>query len=219
MIIDVHTHFHSRALEGKGGEIGPRLVTDDGSGKSFWQLGQRRQAAPPAIYDLDRRVRAMDEASVDVHVLSSSPKWFLYNFIHEVSPATCISFARAQNDDLAQATMTYPGRFIAVATMPLVDMAASLDECDRAIHDLKMKGVVIDSTVAGKGLDDESLFPLYERVEAAGVPLFVHPAFLPDARINRYGFRWMIGFCFDETYAMACLVFGGVLDRFPELKV
>lgn len=217
MIIDIHTHFHSRELEGKGGEIGPRLV--DEKGKTFWQLGSRRQAAPPPIYDLEQRVKKMDEAGVDVQILSNSPKWYLYNLIHEVSAETCVSFASIQNDDLAKAKRRFPGRFEAVATLPLVDIKATLKEFDRATRELGMKGVIIDSIVNGKGLDDESLFSLYEKIQQAGVPLFVHPRFLPDDRINQYGFRWMIGFCFDETYAMACLVFGGVLDNFPALKV
>ncbi len=218
MIIDIHTHFHSRELEGKGGEIGPKMVVGE-EGKTFWQLGDRRQAAPAPIYDVEERVRKMDEAGVDIQVLSNSPKWFLYNFIHKVSPATCISFSRLQNDDLANAAKKFPKRLAAIATLPLLDMKASLSELDRAIGDLGLKGVIIDSTVNGKGLDDEALFPLCEKIQRLGVVLFVHPSFLPDNRINQYGLRWMIGFCFDESYAMACLVFGGVLDRFPEMKV
>lgn len=218
MIIDIHTHFHSRELEGKGGEIGPRMVRDD-KGKTFWELGERRQAAPAPIYDIEERIRRMDEAGVDIQVLSNSPKWFLYNFIHKVSPETCTTFSCLQNDDLAKATRKFPKRLAAVATLPLVDIKASLTELDRAIGDLGLKGVIIDSTINGKGLDDEALFPLYEKIQRLGVVLFVHPSFLPDDRINRHGLRWMIGFCFDETYAMACLVFGGVLDRFPEMRV
>lgn len=218
MVIDIHTHFHSKALEGKGGEIGPRFVTN-AAGKTFWEIGDRRQGAPRWIYDLDERVKKMDEAGIDLQVLSNSPKWFLYNFIHKVSPETCINFARLQNDDLASAKKRFPGRFEAVATLPLVDMKASLKEFDRAIHDLGMKGVIIDSTIAGRGLDSEELFPLYEKLQESKCPMFVHPGFLPDKRIEQFGFRWMIGFAFDETYSMACLVFGGVLDRFPELKV
>jgi aminocarboxymuconate-semialdehyde decarboxylase len=218
VVIDIHTHFHSKALEGKGGEIGPRFVSDD-KGKTFWQIGARRQGAPKSIYDLDERVRKMDEAGVDVHILSNSPKWFLYNTIHKVSADTCIRFAQLQNDDLAGAKKKYPKRFESLATLPLVDVKASLKELDRAVNELGMKGVVMDSTVGGRGLDSEELYPIYERLQATGTPVFVHPGFLPDPRINQYGFRWMIGFCFDETYALGCLVFGGVMDRFPELRV
>lgn len=106
MVIDIHSHFHSKELEGKGGEIGPRFVVDQ-KGKSFWEIGERRQGAPKWIFDLDERVKKMDESGVDLQILSNSPKWFLYNFIHKVAPETCISFARLQNDDLSKAKRVF----------------------------------------------------------------------------------------------------------------
>ena len=135
------------------------------------------------------------------------------------------AYARAHNDALAAQTARHPGRLLAAAQLPVQDVAASVAEARRAVRDLGMVAVYIDTDPAGRTLDDPDLDPLYEALTDLDVPLFVHPSPLgengppDDPRLRRWDLDLMFGFARDETLAVAALVFGGVLDRHPGLDV
>jgi aminocarboxymuconate-semialdehyde decarboxylase len=223
-VVDVHAHAVLAMAEGAAGEAGPELGTSP-DGTPFYRVGDYVlhgvKYAGSAFMDVDVRLAAMDAAGIDLQVLSPNP----ITYFDTLPAADATAFARRHNDALAELVGKHPGRLLATAQLPVQDVAASVAEARRAVRDLGMAGVYIDTDPAGRTLDDPALDPLYEAVVDLDVPLFVHPSPLgadgpaDDPRLRRFDLDLMLGFAYDETLAVAALVFGGVLERHPGLDV
>jgi len=175
----------------------------------------------PALFDLDRRFKAMDqfEGLRQVLTLGLPPLEYV------LSPADAADLARMANDEMAELVSRYPDRFVAaVAGLPLNDIDASLRETERAIRDLKFKGIQIFSSINGKPLDRDEFMPLYEMMAGFDLPLWIHPArdkTVPDYADephSKFTLFTAFGWPYETTLAMARLVFSGVLEKHPSLK-
>lgn len=233
MNVNVHTHIIPSETLGKAGRWGPGFERRDGS--VLFRVGDyviRPLRAPDEAgsdwsnliqNDPTARLTIMDEQGIDMQGITVSPLCYMY----WADPETAIGFARIQNDACAQFCATHPDRYFFIPTLPLQDMAASLVELDRAWSDLGGRGVYLGTNdIAGRELDDEYFYPLYEKVEAADAPMFLHPYPYPLGAIcrepeggDRYNLSWISGYLGSETDAFIRLVLGGVLDVFPGLKV
>ena len=131
--------------------------------------------------------------------------------------AACASL---QNDQIAKLVKTYPDQFLGIATLPMQAPQRAAEELRRAVRTLGLRGAMIGSNVQGKNLDDPALEPLWAEAAALGAFMIVHPMNVagPD-RLRSYYLNNLIGNPLDTTIAAACLVFGGVLERHPNLKV
>ena len=136
-------------------------------------------------------------------------------------------FARVANDGMADMVRQYPGEFPAfVASLPMNNVAAALAEMDRAIGQLGARGIQIISSVAGRPLDDPEFFPVFERATRHhDVPIWMHPA-RPATRADyagepksRYEIWQVLGWPFETSAAMARIVFSGMLQRLPEMRI
>ncbi len=223
MRVDIHCHVvppGCRTLMGRtpqGREVGVRI---DGAGtvaELTYVDGHPSSAAPPGqLWDIERRLRDMDAAGVDVQALSVPPFLFFY----ELDAETGAAYARRLNDGIAAVVREYPRRFAGLATVPLQDTAAAIAELERAADDLGLRGLEVQSHVAGENLDAPRLFPFWERVAARGLPVFIHPHnVLGQDRLRAYYLTNLIGNPVDTAVAAASLVFGGVLARLPELRI
>lgn len=223
-VIDVHAHAVLAMAQGAAGSAGPELGTSP-DGTPFYRVGDYwlhgvKYAGSPFM-DVDVRLAAMDAAGIDLQVLSPNP----ITYFNGLRAAEAVGYARAHNEALAELVGQHPGRLLATAQLPVQDIAASVAEARRAVRDLGMVGVYIDTDPAGRTLDDPELDPLYEALVDLDVPLFVHPSPLgsngpaDDPRLRRFDLDLMLGFAYDETLAVAALVFGGVLERHPGLDV
>lgn len=224
MRIDVHAHVVPDAylaLVRQGAVPDVRLVRDGarevlevhGGGAS----GPVAQRLPldASWHDPAARLAAMDAAGVDVHVLS--PVQFMYHYWLDESLAAAL--ARTVNDGIAAMARHAPRRLVGMATLPLQDPAASVAELDR-VHALGFRAVEIGTHVAGTPLDAPGLDPVYRRAEALGMLVFVHPyAPLGPDRLGRHFLRNLLGNPFETAVAFSHLVLGGVVDRFPGLRV
>jgi uncharacterized protein len=177
--------------------------------------------AVPTLFDLDRRFRILDRYEcAQVLTLGLPP-------IEAVGVATeAKELARIANESIAELVSRYPDRFIAgVASLPMNDMDAALEEADRALRDLNLKGVQIYSSVNGKPLDSPQFFPLYEKMASYDLPIWLHPGRgvktpdYPDEKVSKYQIWSIFGWPYETTVAMSRLVFSGVLDRYPSLKI
>ncbi|MEV0972474.1 amidohydrolase family protein [Microtetraspora glauca] len=223
-VIDVHAHAVLEVSLGSAGAAGPELgVAADGT--PFYRVGEYvlrgvRYAGSPFM-DVDVRVAAMDEAGIDVQLLSPNP----LTYFDRLDTGAAVAFARAHNDALADVVAEYPARLLGAAQLPVQDVAASIVEARRAVRELGLAAVYVDTDPAGRTLDDPALDPLYEALVDLDVPLFVHPSPLgpdgppADPRLGRFDLDLLFGFARDETLAVAALIFGGVLDRHPGLDV
>jgi predicted TIM-barrel fold metal-dependent hydrolase len=162
------------------------------------------------LYDLDLQLEDMDEAGVDISVLSCLLGW-----------SAPLDECRFINDDLAAIQQRYPRRFVGLAQSPVLEGTAALDELRRAIRDLGLRGATITSQVRGLSLDSPQLYDFYEKVCELEVPIFVHPALVPTGyeHLKDYDLPRVLGREVDLTVATARLIAGGVFDRFPDLKI
>lgn len=225
-MIDLHAHVVLEDLLGAAGDLGPELDEGDpatGRPPCFRVGGYRLEGVRyrgTAFMDVDLRLRAMDDAGIELQVLSPNP----LTYLPHVDAALAITFARRHNDALAAVVAPHPGRLAGLAQLPVQDPAAAAAEAQRAVTELGLIGVAIGTDV-GRPLDDPALDELYAAVEALDVPLFVHPA--PDGidrprrdeRLARFDADLWLGFAYEEALAVATLVLGGVLDRHEALDV
>lgn len=131
-----------------------------------------------------------------------------------------VEIARFLNDHLAQAVQKYPKRFVGLGTLPLQDPQASSRELERCVRELGLAGVQIGSHVNEWNLDDKALYPVYETAQKVGACLFVHPwDMLAPERMKKYWLPWLVGMPCETTLAICSMIFGGVFEKFPDMKV
>jgi len=176
----------------------------------------------PSLTDLDLRFRIMDkyDGLLQVLALEASESWDL------LKPQDKVELARIANDEMAELVFKYPDRFVAaIASLPMSDIDAALKELDRAITELRFRGVQVFTDVDGKPLDSPEFMPLYEKMAFYDLPIFIHPQRshkVPDYPVeseSKYLVSRIFGWPYETTVAMARLVFSGILEKFANLKV
>lgn len=175
-----------------------------------------------AVYDMDARFKLMD-ANPEVKEVISLTGLFLETM---AKPKDAVELARLTNDELAELVAKYPDRFAAgVAFLPYNDMEATLDEIDRAINILGLRGIEIGTDVGGKPLDSPIFLPIFEKMEKYNLPILIHPSknfFAPDypGEIgSKYDLFQSVGWPHTTSMAMMRLVASGVLEKYPKLKI
>ena len=183
---------------------------------------QKRMRGVPVLTDLELRLRIMDryEGYVQVLTLASPPVEALGG--PDVTP----ELARLANDGMAEIVAKHPDRFPGfVASLPMNNPDATLKEIDRAINELHATGIQIFSNVNGRPLDEAEFQRIFERMAGYGLPIWLHPArpaSFPDYRDekrSKYDLWWAFGWPYETTICMARLVFSGLFDRHPDLKI
>ena len=218
--IDVHCHLLTTECLDRMQAVNPAWTfgrETAGDESVHLHINDRRigPIRPGGFYP-ERRLRDMDDAGVDLHILSPIP----YLFLYEADPEVAMRLARIQNDSLAEVCSRRPDRFAALATVPLQDPEGAAGELERTLKELGMRGAEIGTNVRGKNLDHPDLFPFFQRAAALGAFLLIHPYQVAAAdRLRDYYFINSLGNPIENSIAGASLVFGGVLDRLPELKV
>ena len=217
--IDVHAHILTeemmRLMRQEAPEIGPTLSEVDAEG-GVLQVGNIVQRPfPRGAWDLELRLRHMDEADVDMQVLSVCPQTFLY----DRDPALTATLSTIQNDGIAAVVRQHPDRFLGIATLPMQDPERAVAELRRAMGQLGLRGAQIGSHVEGRNLDDPALEPLWAAADELGAFILVHPQKIAGGdRLKSFYLKNLIGNPLDTTIAAASLVFGGVLERHPNLR-
>lgn len=218
--IDVHTHVlteETMKLLGKESEKAKTTVA--AMDKDFATLdvaGTVYKPFPTGGFDIERRLKDMDASQVDVQVLSATPQTYLYN----VEPSLGVTTAQIQNDGMAKIVREQPDRFMAIATLPMQDPEKAAAELRRVMTQLGMRGTMFASNIMGKNLDDPSFEPVWKTAEELNAFVFIHPNNIAGAdRMKSYYLNNLIGNPLDTTIGAACLIFGGVMDRYPKLRV
>lgn len=223
MVIDVHAHIVPRGLremrasggQGSGSWYGVEVKQAPG-GKVEHTVGNHRKLPTYKTgLTLEDRVRDMDAAGVDLQLLSMSPSFVQYR----AEPAVAAAGAREVNDELAEIAAQHPQRFGGLAHLPLQDTDAAVTELERAVRDLGLAGAAVHTHVNGTNWDSSDLFPVLAAAEQLGAMVFFHPAQVRvrDAAPD-YHLRNTVGNPWETTVAVGSLIFGGTLDRLPDLK-
>jgi len=164
----------------------------------------------------DVRLKEMDETDVSIQVLSTIPVLFNY----WAKPADALETSRFFNDHIAATANNHHKRFIGLGTVPLQDVDLAIREMERCVRELKMPGIEIGSNVNGENLSDKKLFPFYRVAEDLGCALFIHPwEMMGQAQMQQYWMPWLVGMPAETSRAICSLIFGGVLEQFPGLRI
>jgi predicted TIM-barrel fold metal-dependent hydrolase len=175
-----------------------------------------------ALANLDERLRFMDkvEGLREVLTLGAPPPEYAF------SPNDCEDLVRMANDEMAEIVNKYPDRFpAAAASLPMSNVDASLREIDRAMKELKLKGIQIFTSVNGKPLDHPDFFPIYEKMVQYDLPIWLHPCRditvpdYPGEKLAKYSLFLFFGWPYETTMAIGRLVFSGVMEKYPKLKI
>jgi aminocarboxymuconate-semialdehyde decarboxylase len=163
------------------------------------------------------RIAKMDADGVDVHVLTVNNDFYQYGLDPEVTQ----EIARACNLEIAEMMSAHPTRFTGLATVPMQDVDRAVAEMRYAMTELGYRGVTINDHVNGATLDDPRFDPFWQAAETLGAVVFFHQCgpTLVKARTTRYALPNSIGTLVDRAVTFGTLVFGGVMDRFPDLKI
>lgn len=167
-------------------------------------------------FDTIVRLKEMDETEVTIQVLSTIPVLFNY----WAKPKDGLETSRFFNDDIANKIVKNKNRFIGIGTVPLQDIDFAIAEMERCITQLKMPGLQIGSNINGENLSDKKYFPFYKRAEELGCALFIHPwEMMGEEQMQKYWLPWLVGMPAETSRAICSMIFGGVLDTFPKLRV
>jgi predicted TIM-barrel fold metal-dependent hydrolase len=202
MIVDFQHHYVPKELAQRRGLYSEKTIFAKEGGTPSLTMHAK-------LYDPEAQLKDMDEAGVDVSVLSCLLGW-------EAPLEDC----RLINEKLAELQRRYPGRFVGLAQAPILEGKAALIELQRAIKELGLRGVTITSQVKGLPLDSPQLDDFYAVVSEMDVPIFVHPAMVPKgySLIEGYDLPRILGREVDLAVATTRIIAGGIFDRFPNLK-
>jgi aminocarboxymuconate-semialdehyde decarboxylase len=166
-------------------------------------------------WNVEARLKDMDFAEVGAQVLSITPQTFLYN----IDGAMNETVAAIQNDQIAKLVKAQPDRFYGIAQLPMQAPEKAAAELRRAMRTLGLKGTQIGSNINGKNLDDPSFEPVWQAANELKALIMVHPTQVAGIdRLKSYYLNNFIGNPLDSTIAIASLVFGGVIERYPDIK-
>ncbi|RYY86738.1 MAG: amidohydrolase [Chitinophagaceae bacterium] len=219
MKIDIHTHIMPEHM--------PNWVQKFGYGE-FIHLEHRNCTAcmmkgdklfrevEPNCFDAESRIYDMEETGVTMQVLSTIPVLFNY----WAKPKDGLETSRFFNDHIADTVAKNRGRFIGIGTVPLQDVELAIGEMERCVNELKMPGLEIGTNVNQINLGDPSLLPFFEAAERLGCALFIHPwDMMGENDIQKYWLPWLVGMPAETTRAICSLIFSGVLEKFPKLRI
>jgi aminocarboxymuconate-semialdehyde decarboxylase len=205
MIIDVYCHHISK-------NVGRIL-----SAKGTFGEG-KEQPIPQGNDDPEYRLKIMEKYGVDMQALSQTTPVLV-----GLSSEEAVEICRVSNQENYALCKAYPDKFVNICIISLQDMESAMDELNRAINELDCRGVIVSSNQNGKGLEASEYFPFYEKVVAHDLPVFIHGTHWECSPLmdmeNAWRFLHVFGWDYDGTQALWRLIFGGVLDRYPSLKL
>jgi aminocarboxymuconate-semialdehyde decarboxylase len=218
LVVDIHAHLNVAAAESAIRAEMPDLArglpfscpaSDAVNAQMFAKIGTKLNGIAERLADMDRQ-------GVDVQAISPNPGQYYYFAPAELGR----DLARTINDGIAEAVAAAPDRLVGMGTVPLQDTELAIAEMRRCVADCGLRGIEIGTNVLGRELADLALRPFLQAAEDLGVVLFVHPlGFSHGERLSEHYLNNIVGNPLEATIALSHLIFGGVLDALPDLKL
>jgi len=210
-VLDVHAHITPASA------LRAMQSGDSWFGVSAPALYNQHRYNPRTFWTPEQRIADMQSLGVDVHVLSTNANMYFY----DLDPDQTLAMHRECNDYVAQLAEEYPDRFAGLAHIPMQDVGAAIEELTRSVEQLGLKGAMIGDHVNGRTFDDPYFNPLWATAERLGAMFLIHQGggTIVSPRLDRYHLPNTIGNLADRAVTFASFIFGGVMDRYPNLKV
>ncbi|HKA44346.1 MAG TPA: amidohydrolase family protein [Burkholderiales bacterium] len=220
-VIDAHAHWYPQEfvtlMQKEGPANGAKMGTDKAGNPVVLSVpgGTQTSSMRRNMTDLDLLIKEMDEREVDMYALSMTNP-----MVYWASPVFALKLSQATNDAGSAAHLKHPQRFVSTIMLPMHAPDLAVQELERAAKLPGLRGINMAMHVNGKNIHEKQFWPVYERAEAYGLPLFLHNLYQTGAeRMNEYFMINVLGNPYESGYAAASLIYGGVLDAFPKLEV
>lgn len=185
----------------------PRIVRDtQGQRRIMNRSSPTGNLVTQTFYDAEKQMSDLVKGGIDMAVITVSNPWVE-------------SLYRTANDGIAKVVQMYPEKFVGIGMLPLSKPDLAIEELDRVVKDLGMKGVAVLSNVNGKPLDSPEFWPIFERVAKFDVPVFLHPGPTQSKLLKDYMLGASVGFPIETTVALARLITSGLFEKFKDLKI
>jgi aminocarboxymuconate-semialdehyde decarboxylase len=220
--VDVHAHAFVPEVEQLVAGLPEKLAESElqrrliGAASHEHNLKHMLPAAGPKLTSVELRLKDMDAMGIDVQLVSPTSTQHYY----WADPDLARAIVRTTNERIAETCARHPDRLIALGNIALQHSGLAIEQLDHCLHTLGMRGVEISSTVNGRELDDPLFETFWAKAEEFGAVVFLHPFGTSlGERVNRFYLQNVIGQPIETTIALSHLIFGGVLDRYPGLKI
>jgi aminocarboxymuconate-semialdehyde decarboxylase len=178
--------------------------------------GQFFRSIDSLCWDPEAILAHMDQHGVQLMALSIVPVLFYY----WAKPEHTLEWAQYYNNHVADIQKKYPNRFVGLGTLPMQVIDLACKELKRCKEELNLPGIEIASHILDKNLDDPSFYPLYQLASDLGMCIFVHPwDMMGQEKMPKYFLPWLIGMPAETSLAICSMIFGGIFDKFPKLRV
>ena len=218
--IDIHTHILPENLNEVTNSFSDprflRMELIDDQSAMLKKDGEAFRKVDCNCWNHQKRIQECDTTRVDVQVLSTIPVLFSYWAKDDEG----LMLSRFLNDHIAKVVRNAPKRFIGLGTVPMQNIDLAIEEMDRCITKLNLPGIEIGSNVNGRNLSEAEFQPIFEHAEKIGCAIFVHPwEMMGQADMQKYWLPWLVGMPAETSRAICSIIFGGVFEKFPALKI
>lgn len=217
--IDVHHHYVPQELIEETKHHGKALgvdITEAQGSYAFSFAGSKPHRLQPALMDVDKRVEIMDQGQVALATLEANTNSLGYRLTGDQGEG----WSKLYNNCVNELVKARPDRFVGMATVPLQDAARAAKVLEHAIGDLKFRGAFIGTNVNGQYYNTRDLDPFWAKAEELDVLVVMHPEHIAGAeRMTEFGLNAVCGNPADSTLSLGYMLYSGIFDRFPNLKI
>jgi len=217
--IDMHTHILPKSMPNWTEKFGYgkfiELIHNDNGTADMIQGGQFFRTIKENCWDEHLRIEEYKKYETQVQVVCTIPVMFSY----WAKTNDCVALSQFLNDHIAELVQKYPKNYIGLGTIPMQDTQAAVDELER-IKKIGLVGIQIGSNINDENLSEDKFFPIFETCQRLGLAVMIHPwQMMGFDSMKKYWLPWLVGMTAETSRAACSMIFGGVLERLPELRV
>ena len=217
--IDMHTHILPKMMPNWTEKFGYgkfiHLESNADGSANMMQGGNFFRRIVENCWDESLRIKEYEQFNTQVQVVCTIPVMFSY----WANPKDCAELSRFLNDHIAELVQQYPKHYIGLGTIPMQDTEEAIKELER-IKSLGLVGIQIGSNINDKNLSEDEFFPIFEACSRLGLAVMIHPwQMMGFDSMKKYWLPWLVGMPAETSRAACSMIFGGVLERLPKLRV